>query len=301
MRYPARVTERRARAILVCLLAYAVAAAVAVGVAWRLSGSHPIVVVGAADLAATLVVFAFSFALDNSSLYDPYWSVAPPAIGLYWALAPVADEVSRARQIVVLVLVGLWAARLTWNWLRGWQGLAHEDWRYVDFRTTSGRAYWLVSLLGIHLFPTVIVFVACLSLFPALSAGARPFGLLDVLGLGVTAAAIGIEATADEQLRRFRRAATGATRTLTTGLWAWSRHPNYFGETLFWWGLFLFGVAADPAWWWTVVGPLTVTLLFVFVSIPMLDRRMLARRPDYAARMQGVSGFVPFPRRHAGV
>jgi steroid 5-alpha reductase family enzyme len=291
------VSTPRARAILVCLVAYALAVAAAVAAGWRLSGSHPIVVAGAADLAATLVVFAFSFAFDNSSLYDPYWSVAPPAIGLYWALAPVADRVSRARQVVVLVLVGLWAARLTWNWLRGWQGLDHEDWRYVDFRATSGRAYWLVSLLGIHLFPTVIVFVACLSLFPALAAGTHPFGFLDVVAVGVTAAAIAIEATADEQLRRFRRTATGSPRTLGTGLWAWSRHPNYFGETLFWWGLFLFGLAADPAWWWTVGGPLTVTLMFVLVSIPMLDRRMLVRRSDYAERMRSVSGLVPFRRR----
>jgi len=158
-----------------------------------------------------------------------------------------------------------------------------------------------VSLLGIHLFPTVIVFVACLSLFPALSAGTRPFGLIDVIALVVTAAAIGLEATADEQLRRFRRTAGGPGRTLASGLWAWSRHPNYVGEMLFWWGLFLFGLAADPSWWWTIVGPLAITLMFVFVSVPMLDRRMLARRPDYAARMRKVSALVPFRRRPGGV
>ena len=291
----------RARAILACLLAYLVAAAVAIVVGRSLSRAHPILVTAVADVAATLVVFAFSFALDNSSLYDPYWSVAPPAIGLYWALAPVVDGVSPTRQVVVLLLVGVWAGRLTWNWLHGWQGLGHEDWRYVDFRTTAGRAYWLVSLLGIHLFPTVIVFGGCLSLFPALSAGPRPFGLLDVLAIAVTAAAIAIEATADEQLRRFRRTPAGPTRTLATGLWAWSRHPNYFGETLFWWGLFLFGVAADPAWWWTIVGPLAITLMFVFVSVPMLDRRMLARRPDYRGRMRDVSALVPFPPRPGAV
>jgi len=216
-------------------------------------------------------------------------------------VAAVADGVSRARQVIVLVLVAAWAARLTGNFLRGWRGLGHEDWRYVDFRASSGGAYWLVSFFGIHLFPTVIVFVACLSLFPALSAGTRAFGVLDLVAIGVTAAAIAIEATADEQLRRFRRTAGGPGRTLTTGLWARSRHPNYFGEVLFWWGLFLFGLAADPAWWWSVVGPLTVTLMFVFVSIPMLDRRMLARRTDYAERMRSVPGLVPFPRRPAGV
>ena len=294
------MSASRSRSIAVCVVAYVVAAAVAIAIAWRLGGHHPLFVAAVADVVATIVVFGFSFAFDNSSLYDPYWSVAPPAIGLYWALEPVAPGVSSTRQVVVLLLVGLWAGRLTWNWLRGWQGLVHEDWRYVDFRATSGRAYWLVSFLGIHFFPTVIVFLGCLSLFPALSAGTRPFGALDGLAIIVTAAAVAIEATADEQLRRFRRS-TGPARTLATGLWAWSRHPNYFGETLFWWGLYLFGLAADPGWWWTVVGPLAITLMFVFVSVPMLDRRMLARRPDYAARMRRVSGLVPFPPRGSGV
>ncbi len=302
MRYGrAAVTASRFRSLVICLVAYAVAGAVAVAVGWRFRAAHPIAVAAAADVAATLVVFGFSVAFDNSSLYDPYWSVAPPVIGLWWALAPGSAGASPTRQVVALALVGAWAARLTWNWLRGWQGLGHEDWRYVDFRATTGRAYWVVSLLGIHLFPTVMVFGGCLSLFPALSAGTRPFGLLDVTAAAVTAGAIAIEATADEQLRRFRRAPGASGRTLATGLWAWSRHPNYFGETLFWWGVFLFGLAADPRWWWTVAGPLTITLMFVFVSVPMLDQRMLARRPDYAERMRTVSGLVPFPPRPGGV
>ena len=291
----------RSRSIAICLVAYVVAAAVAVAIGWELAGRHPLVVAAVADVAATIVVFGFSVAFDNSSVYDPYWSVAPPAIGLYWALVPVAPAPSPTRQAVVLLLVGLWAGRLTWNWLRGWHGLAHEDWRYVDLRGTTGRAYWLVSFVGLHLFPTVMVYLGCLSLFPALSAGTRPFGAIDALGIVVTTAAVAIEATADEQLRRFRRSVVGPARTLATGLWAWSRHPNYFGEILFWWGLYLFGLAADPGWWWTVVGPLAITLMFVFVSIPMLDRRMLARRPDYAARMRDVSGLVPFPPRGRGV
>jgi steroid 5-alpha reductase family enzyme len=291
------VPPARSRSVAICLVAYVVAGAVGLAAGWRLRGLHPIAVVAAADAAATVVVFAFSVACDNSSLYDPYWSVAPPLIGAWWALAPVAPDVNPARQAVALTLVTAWAARLTWNWLRGWQGLGHEDWRYVDFRASAGRAYWAVSFVGIHFFPTVMVFLGCLPLFPALSAGTRPFGALDVAAVGVTAAAIAIEATADEQLRRFRRTPGAPGRTLATGLWAWSRHPNYFGETLFWWGVFLFGLGADPAWWWTVVGPLAITLMFVFVSVPMLDRRMLARRPDYAARMRSVPGLVPFPRR----
>lgn len=293
-------TDQRARALALCWVAYAVALVVALVVGTVLRGRHPIVVVAAADLAATIVVFAFSVRFDNSSLYDPYWSVAPVPIALYWTLAPAADA-SGVRQAVVLLLVGAWAARLTYNWASQWQGFAHEDWRYADIRRQSGCAYWPVSFAGIHLFPTIMVFAGCLSLFPALSAGRRPFGWVDVVAIVATSSAIVIEATADRQLRRFKDSGEAAGRTLTTGLWAYSRHPNYFGENLFWWGLFLFGLAADPSYAWTIVGPLAITTMFLLVSIPMIDRRMLARRPDYAEVMRRLPALIPWSPRHDSV
>jgi len=277
-------------------IAYAVAGAVALFVGTQLSGRQPIVVALAADLAATVVVFGFSVWADNSSLYDPYWSVAPPAIAMFFALSPGSEYAVRARRMLVIALVTLWAVRLTWNWARGWGGLAHEDWRYVDLRTQTGAYYWPVSLLGLHGFPTLQVFLGCLPLWPALHAGEHPFGVLDVVAAVITTAAIAIEAIADAQLHAFRVGAPPGS-TLDTGLWAWSRHPNYFGEVTFWWGLFAFGLAADPTAWWSGCGALAITTMFVFVSVPLLDRRMLARRPDYAARMATVSALVPLPRR----
>jgi steroid 5-alpha reductase family enzyme len=108
----------------------------------------------------------------------------------------------------------------------------------------------------------------------------------------VTGSAVLIELVADEQLRRFtRRKQSGDI--MTEGLWAWSRHPNYFGELCFWWGLFLFGFSADPSYWWTIVGPVAMTLMFHFASIPMLDRRSLERRPGYAEHMQRVNAVIP--------
>jgi len=218
-------------------------------------------------------------------MYDPYWSVVPPVIALY-----VLD--GGLRDWVVLTLVAAWGVRLTLNWAWGWPGMHHEDWRYMDIRRNTGRAYWAVSFAGIHLFPTVQVYLGCLALYPAMS-GERPFGWLDVIALVVTAGAIAIETLADEQLRAFaRRAKPG--ETLDSGLWRYSRHPNYLGEIGFWWGLWLFGVAARPGdWWWTLVGPLAITIMFVAVSIPMLDRRNLERRAGYAERMQRVPALVP--------
>ncbi len=287
----------RTRSFLICLAAYFAAgagASAAALVAARLAPDRIILAALLADLAATIVVFGFSLAFDNSSLYDPYWSVAPVPIAVFWFLHAGAGG-HRIRQLLVLALLLAWAARLTVNCLRRWKGLGQEDWRYADFRR-FGRLYWPISFFGFHLFPTAIVFLGCIPLFPTLAPGGRPLGILDAMAAAVTAAAIGIEWTADRQLRRFlskRARDSGRGELLATGLWALSRHPNYFGEVLFWWGLWLFGLAAAPSWWWTVAGPLAVTAMFLFVSIPMMDRHLLARRPEYASHISRHSGLVP--------
>jgi steroid 5-alpha reductase family enzyme len=283
-----------------CALTYAAALIAGWAVANRLAlaGEHPLWVALAADVAATLVVFAFSVGFDNSSLYDPYWSVAPPVLGAYFALQPMAASVNGARQILVLSLVVAWSVRLTYNFLRGWGGLRHEDWRYVEIRHKTGRAYWLVSLFGIQLFPTLFVFAGCLPLFAALAVGTRPLNAVDVIAAVMTVVAIAIEATADAQLRRFRtKPDRQPDEILETGLWAWSRHPNYFGEMLFWWGLFVFALASGPGQVWTGVGALAITCLFRFVSLRLLEARMLERRPGYAEHVRNLSAFVPWPSR----
>jgi steroid 5-alpha reductase family enzyme len=249
------------------------------------------------DFAATVLVFAFSVAWDNTSVYDPYWSVAPPLLALCYGWLPAARAADGTRKLVVLGLVGLWAVRLTWNWARGWPGLGHEDWRYADVRRRTGDGYWPASFFALQLMPTVLVFLGCLPLYAALARGGRPFGLLDVAAAGVTLLAVAIEATADRQLRRWKRSRPDPEATFEGGLWRWSRHPNYFGEVLFWWGVALFGLAAAPFRWWLLLGPVPITLLFALVSIPLLERRMLDRRPSFTERRRRVSALVPwFPR-----
>lgn len=272
---------------------YAVALLAAATVAVALPSGVPLWQrVALADVAATVAVFAFSVGLDNSSAYDAYWSVAPMVIAPALAFG-VDGSAPAARRWLVVALVLAWGARLTHNWARGWQGLVHEDWRYVDLRAKTGRLYWAVSLFGLHLFPTVLVYLGCLALLPALVTGSRPFGALDAVAAVVTAGAVVIEGVADAQLRAFRRRAEPGA-IMAEGLWAYSRHPNYFGEIMFWWGLALFGVAADGGAWWAAVGALSITALFVFASVPMLDKRSLVRRPSYAEHMERVSAIVPW-------
>jgi steroid 5-alpha reductase family enzyme len=272
---------------------YVVALLCAIAVARRLPSLHPIWVAAIADGISTLVVFVFSVLLDNSSVYDPYWSVAPILIAGYWTGGARAGT-SSLRQIIILVFVFVWGVRLTANWALRWRGPADEDFRYAEIRAKTGRAYWPASFGGIHLMPTVWVFLGLVPIFPAL---ARPgFALLDVAAALLTACAIVIETLADWQLRQFRRAAQVPGAILDAGLWALCRHPNYLGEVLFWWGLFVFGIAADLRWAWSVVGPICITLLFLFVSVPWMDRRMLSRHPAWAERMKQVPALIPWTR-----
>jgi len=291
-------TDERRRGWITVTLAYLAAGLAAWATVRALPPAmHPLWVAAIADGVATLVVFAWSVARDNSSLYDPYWSVAPLVLAPWLALRPEAGDAVGLRQALVLGLVFAWGLRLTFNWLRHWQGLEHEDWRYVDLRRTTGRAYWLLSLVGLHLMPTVMVFLGCLSLWPALVTGSAPLGWLDLLGGLVCAGAIACEAVADRQLHRFRQSRPPPGAILDTGLWAWSRHPNYFGEIMLWWGLWLAGCSAQPGAWWTVTGPVAMTLLFMFISIPLIEARMRVRRPRWAEHCRRVSVLVPRPPR----
>ena len=129
---------------------------------------------------------------------------------------------------------------LTANWATFWPGLEHEDWRYAPIKEGAGKLDALADFSAIHLFPTVIVFVSCLPIYAAVAMDAQPLNWLDYVAAVVTATAILIELVADIQLHRFLNHRKEG-EIMKTGLWAYSRHPNYFGEWLFWAGLALFG------------------------------------------------------------
>ncbi|HEB90205.1 MAG TPA: DUF1295 domain-containing protein [Deltaproteobacteria bacterium] len=250
-----------------------------------------------ADLVATLVVFAWSVRYDNSSFYDAYWSVIPIAIVAYW-ISQAESGVPELRTLAVAAVVFIWGIRLTFNWARGWSGLDHEDWRYVQFRESAPRAYWAISFAGLHVFPTLIVFAGLLAAYPALMRPGRAFGPLDLVAFAVGMVGIWLEWRADRELHAFVTGPRRPGETLREGLWRYSRHPNYLGEILLWWSLFLFGLAADPQWAkWAIAAPLAMTAMFLFVSIPLLEKRSLERRPGYQRVIEETSMLIPLPPR----
>ena len=249
-----------------------------------------------ADLVATVVIFAFSRSYGNSSFYDAYWSVIPPLLALFW-LAVGDSQVSTLREVLVLGLVLYWATRLTLNWAVYWEGMHHEDWRYALLRERSPNMAVLTDFFGIHLFPTLQVFAGMLPIYAVYCLGDTAFNWLDLLAAVVTFSAVTLQLVSDRQLHRFI-AQRQEGEQLHTGLWGWSRHPNYCGELGFWLGLFLFGLAAYPSgWWWTILGVVLMTLMFLFASIPMMEKRSLQRRPEYQQIIDSTSMLIPWPPR----
>jgi steroid 5-alpha reductase family enzyme len=294
-RHYVRLSKPLALAVVTGCYVIAAVAALLVGLLW--TGHHPLAVALAADIVATAVIFALSMVLANSSLYDAYWSVIPPVVAIYFAaVAPSGLPTGViVRQVLVIALVLLWAVRLTRNWVIGWTGFDHEDWRYSNLRDSLPRGVpWpLVSFLAIQLVPTLFVFAAMIPLWPALASPSRNFGVLDVVAAIVTFGGIALETQADRQMAAFTRDPANRGRPMDQGLWAWSRHPNYLGEITFWTGLWVFALAANPSWWWTIIGPLLIIAMFQGASIPMMETRSLERRPSYADYQARVAKLVP--------
>jgi len=247
--------------------------------------------IGIADVVATVIIFLTSVLTKNSSMYDPYWSVIPIII-LGYLFVINGMPINNPRAILASLVVLYWGIRLTNNWLITWPGLNHEDWRYKKLSSDSGAFYWPVSFLGIHLFPTILVFLGCLTLIPIFSSD-MAFTWTDGLGFLVSLVAIEIERRADNQLRAFR-ANPANGKVCNVGLWKYSRHPNYFGEITFWGGLFIMAYGVNPAENLIYgIGFLSMVILFVFVSIPMMEKRQISK-PGYAAYRNQVSMLVPW-------
>ncbi|WP_309646884.1 DUF1295 domain-containing protein [Nocardioides sp.] len=279
-------------------VALAYVAALAVAVAWLALGPSTGSLLWdglVADLLATLVIFGASRLHHNSSFYDAYWSVVPPLlIGWWWSQSPEADD---TRAALVMLVVVVWAVRLTGNWIYAFPGLHHEDWRYPLLRERAGKAEVLADLGGIHLVPTIQVFLGCLPAYVAVTRPGNAVGWLDAVAVVVGLGAVLLTFVADLQMYRFARTRRPG-QALDQGLWAWSRHPNYFGEWGFWVALALFGVAASPGdAWWLFVGALAMLALLLGASIPMMEERSLERRPAYQDVIDRVPRFVPRPAR----
>ena len=240
---------------------------------------------------ATIFIYIGSVILKNSSLYDPFWSVAPIPIALYLALN---FENTLIVKFLVLTPIIFWALRLTRNWIISWEGFEHEDFRYIDLKNTSMFKAEFNNFFGIHLFPTLIVNLSLYPLVFILTNNSNSSIFLSFASL-FTFLAVILETISDEQMREFRKNPLNKGKTMKYKLWKYSRHPNYLGEIGFWFGIYMMGLSSGMAPFWIIICPLTMLALFIFVSCPMMDNRSLMNRPDYKDYMEVTSQLMLLP------
>ncbi len=242
---------------------------------------------------AMLALWLLSLRLRDVSIVDVFWGPAFLLVSLTVALSAPGDG---ARRWLFVVLTALWGLRLGVYLVARKRREPGEDRRYAAMRRRRPDTFALWSLAMI--FGLQGLFVMLVSL-PIQVAGLSHASLdaAAVPGLLLFAAGLSFEAVADEQLRRFKADRSNAGKVMDTGLWRYSRHPNYFGDFCVWWGIWLVALPAGGTWW-TFVGPLVMSWLLLRVSGKrLLERTISARRPGYEEYVQRTSGFVPLPPR----
>ena len=251
-----------------------------------------------AHVIATIVIYVGSVIHNNSSLYDPFWSIAPVPIIIFLYTLSDINNLSTLNKILISAPIIFWSLRLTRNWIISWDGFSHEDFRYIELKKGGKIKLEFINFTGIHLIPTLQV---NLSLFPLyflfnsyeLSSLNYPLIFASIF----TILAVIIETIADEQMRSFRSNKKNEGITMNKGLWKYSRHPNYFGEVMFWVGLYLMAFLSIRTPFWLILSPISMIILFIFISCPMMDNRSLKKRSDYKQYMNNTSQlFIWFPK-----
>ena len=287
-----KIPKSRRAGFVIITAVYIAAAAAGILLYRVLAGIlSPAVSLLVSDIAATVIVYIFSVLLRNASVYDPYWSVQPPVIMLS---AAVMYGFGPAGTLMCAVIL-YWAVRLTGNWVYTFGGLGHQDWRYTMLKEKTGRFYQIVNFTGIHMVPTLIVYACTLPAAETMRSGAG-INTGVIAGAAVSVIGVALELFADISMHRFRAKKTGGL--IRVGLWKYSRHPNYLGEIMMWWGVALSSCAAmgfSPLW---IAGAAANTVLFLAVSIPMADRRQSAK-PGYDEYRRETRMLLPLPRLRA--
>jgi steroid 5-alpha reductase family enzyme len=250
----------------------------------------------AVDLAVVLLLltalWAVSVRVRDSSIVDVFWGAGFVVVA--WVAFALGDG-SRDRGLLLAVLTTIWGLRLSIH--IGRRNLGHgEDPRYARMREQAGDAWPRRSLVTVFWLQGVLLWVVSLPVQVA-AHDPSPAGLrwLDYVGVAVWLVGFLFEAVGDRQLSRFKADPASKGQVMDRGLWRYTRHPNYFGDFAVWWGLYLVALSAGSPWW-TIVGPIVMTVLLTRVSgAALLEKGMSSRRPGYDEYVRRTSGFFPLP------
>ena len=253
--------------------------------------THPYMIALYLILLVGFVAWQFSVIRKDVSFVDSLWSLfflVAAAVFAYVA-QPLSD-----RALLVLVLVAAWSLRLSvFITARNWG--EPEDYRYQTIRANNEPNFAFKSLYIVFGLQGVLAWIIALPLLPAISSSA-PLGILDGIAVVLWTVGFVFEAGGDYQLSRFKRDPGNKGQVLDTGLWRFTRHPNYFGDFCIWWSFYLFAVSAGG--WWSIASPLLMSFLLLKVSgVAMLEKTIGDRRPQYAEYIERTNAFFPGPRK----
>jgi steroid 5-alpha reductase family enzyme len=232
----------------------------------------------------------------DASIVDPFWGVGfVLAVWIGFALTPGG---AASREWLIVLLVTLWGMRLSLHiWLRN-RGRG-EDFRYRAWRTEHGERWWWRSYFQVFLLQGLLLWIISAPLLAAQLGGAHAdLNGLDLVAVLVWGVGFYFETVGDRQLARFRADPANRGRVLKTGLWRFTRHPNYFGDAVQWWAYYLIALAAGG--WVTIFSPVLMTFLLVRVSgVALLEKSLKDTKPGYQEYVDTTSAFIPwFPRKH---
>lgn len=245
-------------------------------------------------LLAFVVLWAVHVPMKNAGVVDFYWGPGFAVIGLFYLSG--SEGFSNA-QSLFLLLICIWAVRLSFYLVARFATHTTEDRRYSAMRRNGGEHFWWRSLFTIFVLQAFIMWIIATPLHVALLIENDQTAINGLVIAGTVLFSLGLafESVADRQLSKFKETSSGEDSLLTTGLWAWSRHPNYFGEAVLWWGLGLiaFSISGSP---WSFAGPAILTAVMIGVSGVLTDKHMAeSRKQKYASYFQSTSAFLPIP------
>lgn len=245
-------------------------------------------------MALMILLWLVSLILKNSSIVDIFWGTGFVISGwVYFALTPDGFP---TRKLLLMILTTIWGLRLSLYILyRNWG--KEEDFRYQVWRKEAGAAWWWRSFFKVFLLQGILMWLISAPLLAAqIRSTPDRLTALDFLGVVVWAVGFFFEAVGDLQLARFKADPANKGKVMDRGVWRFTRHPNYFGDSAQWWGYYL--IAATAGGWWTVFGPIIMTLFLLRVSGVTLLEKTMSVRPGYKEYAESTSAFIPwFPRK----
>lgn len=238
--------------------------------------------------------FVVSLIKKRNDVADVAWGLG--FVLLAWLAYVIAgNDLTNVRGLLVNALVTIWGLRLAWHIHTRNKGKA-EDYRYLAWRKEWGKWFYLRSYAQVYLLQGFLLFLIVSPVLVVHGNAGSVLGVLDVVGVAVWLLGFYFEVVGDAQLARFIKDPANKGKLMTTGLWAYTRHPNYFGEVTQWWGIWLIALSVSNGVF-AIIGPLTITFLILKVSgIPMLEKKM-EENPEFAEYKRKVSKFIPLPPR----